>query len=238
MVTDQRARPICGSTYAADHGKPRINLGIRRRLAPLLEHDQATHGIDERAAILTMPGTPVIYYGDEIGMGDNIHLGDRDGVRTPMQWSPDRNGGFSRAAPERSRVAADHVTPSTAFDAVNVESQHGVIQHSPAQLVRVGCWSVRRRNPAFGRGTLRFLYPSNRKVLAFLQRARWTREHPLCQPTWLAHRAGRGGRPFRIHLAGRTPVDLIGAIDQLPPDGTADLTSLPLPPYAFYWFKS
>ena len=108
MVTDSE-RDYLWQTYATDR-RARINLGIRRRLAPLLEHDRRRIEL-MNCLLLSMPGTPVIYYGDEIGMGDNIHLGDRDGVRTPMQWSPDRNGGFSRADPERAG-AADHHGPA------------------------------------------------------------------------------------------------------------------------------
>ena len=119
MVTDSE-RDYLWNTYAADK-RARINLGIRRRLAPLMDHDRRRIEL-MNGLLLSMPGTPVIYYGDEIGMGDNIHLGDRDGVRTPMQWSPDRNGGFSRANP------ADLVLPAvmdaiSGFDAVNVERQ-------------------------------------------------------------------------------------------------------------------
>ena len=105
MVTDSE-RDYLWETYAADR-RARLNLGIRRRLAPLLERDRRRIEL-MNCLLLSMPGTPVIYYGDEIGMGDNIHLGDRDGVRTPMQWSPDRNGGFSRADPATPGAAADH----------------------------------------------------------------------------------------------------------------------------------
>ena len=113
-----------------------------------------------------MPGTPVIYYGDEIGMGDNVFLGDRDGVRTPMQWSPDRNGGFSRADPARLYLPPI-MDPVYGFEAVNVEAQ----SRSPSSLLN---WmkrliAARRARRAFGRGTLRFLYPANRKVIAYLR---------------------------------------------------------------------
>ena len=119
MVTDSE-RDYLWETYAADR-RARINLGIRRRLAPLLERDRRRIEL-MNGLLLSMPGTPVIYYGDEIGMGDNIHLGDRDGVRTPMQWSPDRNGGFSRADPAKL-VLPPIMDPLYGFQAVNVEAQ-------------------------------------------------------------------------------------------------------------------
>src|SRR3546814_7496568 len=116
--------------------------------------------------LLSMPGTPIIYYGDEIGMGDNIYLGDRDGVRTPMQWSPDRNGGFSRADPASLYLPAI-MDPIYGYEAVNVEAQ----QRSQSSLLN---WmrrmiAARRMHQAFGRGALNFLYPGNRKVLAYLR---------------------------------------------------------------------
>ncbi|HKH96989.1 MAG TPA: maltose alpha-D-glucosyltransferase, partial [Beijerinckiaceae bacterium] len=151
MVTDKE-RDYLWSFYAADR-RARINLGIRRRLAPLLENDRRKIEL-LNSLLLSMPGTPVLYYGDEIGMGDNIYLGDRDGVRTPMQWSPDRNGGFSRTDPARLFLPAIQ-DPIYGFDAVNVEAQ----LRSPASLLN---WTrrmiaIRRNHHAFGRGTLRFL---------------------------------------------------------------------------------
>jgi maltose alpha-D-glucosyltransferase/alpha-amylase len=224
MVTD-RERDYLWSTYAADR-QARINLGIRRRLAPLLEHDRRRMEL-MNGLLFSMPGSPVIYYGDEIGMGDNIHLGDRDGVRTPMQWSPDRNGGFSRVAPE-SLVLPPIRDPIYGFDAVNVESQQSD-QHSLLNWTR-RMLSVRRRNPAFGRGTLRFLYPTNRKVLAFL------REHED-QSILCVSNMARTAQAVELDLAalgGRTPVDLIGG-SIFPPVGQLPYL-LTLPPYAFYWF--
>src|SRR5207244_602628 len=119
MVTDSE-RDYLWQTYAADQ-RARLNLGIRRRLAPLMERDRRRIEL-MNSLLFSMPGTPVIYYGDEIGMGDNIHLGDRDGVRTPMQWSPDRNGGFSHADPERL-VLPPLQGPLYGYEAVNVEAQ-------------------------------------------------------------------------------------------------------------------
>jgi maltose alpha-D-glucosyltransferase/alpha-amylase len=224
MVTD-RERDYLWSTYAADR-QARLNLGIRRRLAPLLEHDRRRMEL-MTGLLFSMPGTPVIYYGDEIGMGDNIHLGDRDGVRTPMQWSPDRNGGFSRGNPE-SLVLPPIRDPIYGFDAVNVESQQAD-QHSLLNWTR-RMLTVRRRNPAFGRGTQRFLYPTNRKVLAFL------REHEA-QTILCVSNMARTAQAVELDLsalAGRTPVDLIGG-SIFPPTGQLPYL-LTLPPYAFYWF--
>jgi maltose alpha-D-glucosyltransferase/alpha-amylase len=224
MVTD-RERDYLWSTYAADR-QARLNLGIRRRLAPLLEHDRRRMEL-MNGLLFSMPGTPVIYYGDEIGMGDNIHLGDRDGVRTPMQWSPDRNGGFSRASPE-SLVLPPIRDPIYGFDAVNVESQLAD-QHSLLNWTR-RMLTVRRNNPAFGRGKLRFLYPANRKVLAFL------REHED-QTILCVSNMARNAQAVELDLsslAGRTPVDLIGG-SIFPPLGQLPYL-LTLPPYAFYWF--
>ena len=224
MVTD-RERDYLWSTYAADR-QARLNLGIRRRLAPLLEHDRRRMEL-MNGLLFSMPGTPVIYYGDEIGMGDNIHLGDRDGVRTPMQWSPDRNGGFSRASPE-SLVLPPIRDPIYGFDAVNVESQLAD-QHSLLNWTR-RMLAVRRQNPAFGRGKLRFLYPTNRKVLAFL------REHDdqtiLCVSNMA--RTAQAVELDLSSLSGRTPVDLIGG-SIFPPTGQLPYL-LTMPPYAFYWF--
>src|ERR1044072_9498028 len=163
MVTD-RERDYLWNPYASDK-RARINLGICRRLAPLLQHDRRR--MEQLPSfLLSMPGTPVMYYGVEIGMGDNMHLGDRDGVRTPMQWTPDRNGGFSRADPA-ALVLPSLMDPLYGYEAVNVEAQQRD-RHSLLHWMR-RMLAIRRRHTAFGRGTLRFLYPKNRKVLAFLR---------------------------------------------------------------------
>ena len=163
MVTDSE-RDYLWETYASDR-RARLNLGIRRRLAPLLERDRRRIEL-MNSLLLSMPGTPVIYYGDEIAMGDNIHLGDRNGVRTPMQWSPDRNGGFSRADPA-ALVLPPIMDPLYGYEAVNVEAQgrdpHSILNWTRRML------AVRSRHPAFGRGTLTLLYPKNRKILAYLR---------------------------------------------------------------------
>jgi maltose alpha-D-glucosyltransferase/alpha-amylase len=224
MVTD-RERDYLWSTYAADK-RARINLGIRRRLAPLLERDRRRIEL-MNGLLLSMPGTPVIYYGDEIGMGDNIFLGDRDGVRTPMQWSPDRNGGFSKVDPAQLVLPAIQ-DALYGFQAVNVEAQardpHSLLNWTRRML------AVRRRSRAFGRGAMRLLYPGNRKVLAYL------REHEddtiLC--VFNLSRSAQAVELDLSALAGRVPVEMLGGT-AFPPIGQLPYL-LTLPPYGFYWF--
>ena len=163
MVTDEE-RDYMYRAYARDlHA--RINLGIRHRLAPLLRNDRRRTEL-MFALLFSLPGTPVMYYGDEIGMGDNIYLGDRDGVRTPMQWSADRNAGFSRANPQRLYLPVV-IDPEYHYETVNVEAQHG----NPSSLLwwvkRLITW--RKTLRSFGRGTFRLLRPENTKVLAFVR---------------------------------------------------------------------
>jgi maltose alpha-D-glucosyltransferase/alpha-amylase len=225
MVTDQE-RDYLWSFYAAER-RARINLGIRRRLAPLLENDRRKIEL-LNSLLLSMPGTPVLYYGDEIGMGDNIYLGDRDGVRTPMQWSPDRNGGFSRADPAKLFLPAIQ-DPIYGYDAVNVEAQ----LRTPASLLN---WmrrmlSIRRHRHALGRGTLRFLYPGNRKVLAYL------REHEGETILCLAN-VSRAPQAVQLDVGefkGRVPLEMTGGAD-FPPIGDLPYL-LTLPAYGFYWFE-
>ena len=225
MVTDKE-RDYLWNTYASEK-RARINLGIRRRLAPLLERDRRRIEL-MNSLLLTMPGTPVIYYGDEIGMGDNIFLGDRDGVRTPMQWSPDRNGGFSRADPARLTLPPIQ-DPLYGYDRVNVESQ----ERDASSLLN---WTrrmlaVRKQHAAFGRGTIRFLRPANRKILAYL------REHEGDTILCVAN-VSRQAQAVELNLgefAGRIPVELSGGasfpqVGQLP-------YLLTLPPYGFFWFQ-
>ncbi len=224
MVTNAE-RDYLWQTYAADR-RARLNLGIRRRLLPLLEHDRRRVEL-LNYLLLSMPGTPVIYYGDEIGMGDNIHLGDRDGVRTPLQWSPDRNGGFSRADPA-SLVLPPIMDPIYGFESVNVEAQdrdpHSLLNWTRRVL------AVRRQHRAFGRGGFRLLYPKNRKVLAYLRE--YGDETLLCV-------ANLARTPQAVELdlsefAGRTPVELNGG-SVFPPMGQLPYL-LTLSQYGFYWF--
>jgi maltose alpha-D-glucosyltransferase/alpha-amylase len=224
MVTDSE-RDFLWRTYASDR-RSRINLGIRRRLAPLVQGDRRRIEL-LNSLLLSMPGTPVIYYGDELGMGDNIHLGDRDGVRTPMQWSPDRNGGFSRADPP-VLVLPPNMDPLYGFGTVNVEAQRRD-QHSLLNWMR-RMLAVRKRYPAFGRGTLTLLYPKNRKVLAYVRQ--YSDDTLLCV-------ANLAASPQAVELdlsrfADRIPVELNAGV-LFPPIGELSYL-LTLPPYGFYWF--
>jgi len=225
MVT-QSERDFLWETYAADR-RARLNMGIRRRLAPLLEHDRRRIEL-MNYLLLSMPGTPVIYYGDEIGMGDNIHLGDRNGVRTPMQWSPDRNGGFSRVADPSRLVLPMVMDPLYAYQTVNVESQASD-PHSLMMWMRRTI-AIRRQYKVFGRGSYRLLYPKNRKILAYL------REYEGSTILCVAN-LSRTPQAVELDLSefqGRIPIELDGH-SQFPPVGQLTYL-LTLPPYGFYWF--
>src|SRR6201986_4673148 len=163
MVTS-RERDYMYKMYAADP-RARLNLGIRRRLAPLMENDPERIKL-MNSLLLSMPGAPIIYYGDEIGMGDNFFLGDRNGVRTPMQWSPDRNAGFSKADPQQLYLPPV-MDPIYGYEAVNVEAQMRDRSSLLSWMKRM--LQVRKSSQAFGRGTLRFIRPGNRKVLVYLR---------------------------------------------------------------------
>jgi maltose alpha-D-glucosyltransferase / alpha-amylase len=225
MVTDQE-RDYLWSIYAADR-RARLNLGIRRRLSPLLQRDRRRIEL-MNGLMLSMPGTPVIYYGDEIGMGDNIFLRDRDGVRTPMQWTSDRNGGFSRAYPA-SLVLPPLQDPIYGYQSVNVEA-HARDPHSLLHWMR-RILAVRSRGSVFGRGTMRLLYPANRKILAYLRELQDTTI--LC-----VFNLSRSAQAVELDLsacAGRVPVEMLG--DSIfPPIGQLPYL-LTLPPYSFYWFE-
>jgi maltose alpha-D-glucosyltransferase / alpha-amylase len=224
MVTDEE-RDYMYREYAKDP-RMRINLGIRRRLAPLMENDRRKIEL-LNSILFTMPGSPIIYYGDEIGMGDNIWLGDRDGVRTPMQWSPDRNAGFSGAEP--ARLYLPPIQDSVyGFQAINVEAQ----ARSPYSLLN---WmkrliQVRRQHHAFGRGSIEFLSPENSHVLAYI------REHEG-DVLLVVNNLSDAAQPVRLDLsqfAGRVPVELLGHTDFHPI--TEEPYSLTLSPYGFFWF--
>ncbi|WP_236184516.1 maltose alpha-D-glucosyltransferase [Pseudomonas juntendi] len=229
MVTD-RERDYLWNYYAEDR-RARINLGIRRRLAPLLQRDRRRIEL-LTSLLLSMPGTPTLYYGDELGMGDNIYLGDRDGVRTPMQWSPDRNGGFSRADPQRL-VLPPVMDPLYGYQTVNVEAQ----RHDPHSLLN---WTrrmlaVRKQQKAFGRGTLRTLSPSNRRILAYIREytdADGNTEVILCVAN--VSRAAQAAELELSQYADKVPVEMLGG-SAFPPIGHLPFL-LTLPPYAFYWF--
>jgi maltose alpha-D-glucosyltransferase/alpha-amylase len=224
MVTDED-RDYMYRVYAQDP-KMRINLGIRRRLASLLGNHRRRIEL-MMALLFSMPGTPVLYYGDEIGMGDNIYLGDRDGVRTPMQWSTDRNAGFSRANPQKLYLPIN-IDPEYHYEAINVEAQ----QNNPHSLL---WWikrliALRKSYRAFGRGSIRFLYPENYKVLAFL---RCYQDECILTVSNLS----RFVQYVELDLAGyqgMVPVELIGR-SEFPPIGEAPYF-LTLGPHTTYWF--
>jgi maltose alpha-D-glucosyltransferase / alpha-amylase len=224
MVTAEE-RDYLWRTYAKDT-RARINLGIRRRLAPLMDNDRRKIEL-MNALLLSMPGTPILYYGDELGMGDNYYLGDRDGVRTPMQWSADRNGGFSRANPQALYLPPIQ-DPVYGYQAVNVEAQ----QNEASSLLN---WTrrmigVRQQHKAFGRGTLTFLYPLNRKVLAYVRRSE--SENILCVAN-----LSRQAQAVEVDLSefrGAVPIELAGGA-AFPPVGDLPYM-LTLPAYGFFWF--
>jgi maltose alpha-D-glucosyltransferase/alpha-amylase len=211
--------------YAKDP-RMKLNLGIRRRLAPLLDN-----GRDEialmTAIMFSLPGSPVLYYGDEIAMGDNVYLGDRDGVRTPMQWTGDRNGGFSRAD-FAQLYAPPLMDPVYGYQAVNVEAQ----LRTPSSLLR---WlkrfiSLRKEHPVFGQGTYEPLRPSNERIFAHVRR--YEEDIVLC-----VHNLARSAQAVELDLAaykGRQPEEVFGrtrfpAIGDLP-------YLLTLAPRGFFWF--
>jgi len=224
MVTDSE-RDYLWETYATDR-RARLNLGIRRRLAPLLDNDRRKIEL-LTGLLLSMPGTPVLYYGDELGMGDNFYLGDRDGVRTPMQWSADRNGGFSRADPQQLYLPPI-MDPIYGYETVNVEAQ----QKHASSLFN---WTkrmiaVRQTHKAFGNGSMSFLRPRNRKVLAYLRE--YDGDVMLC-----VFNLSRQAQAVELDLSsqkGKVPVELTGA-SAFPPIGTLPYL-LTLPGYGFYWF--
>ena len=225
MVNDDE-RDYLQLAYSAEP-QMRLNLGIRRRLAPLLDNNRRRIEL-LNSLLFSFPGTPIVYYGDEIGMGDNTYLGDRNGVRTPMQWTSDRNARFSRADPARlySPVIMD---PIYGYQAVNVEAQ----ERDGSSLLQ---WmrniiGLRKLFPAFGLGDLAFIEPVNRKVLAYLRR--YEGDTILCVAN-----LSRSVQPVELDLsafAGVTPVEMIGYTD-FPVIGQAPYF-LTLGPYGFYWFE-
>ena len=163
MVTDDE-RDYMYFAYSADP-RMRVNVGIRRRLAPLVDNNRRRIEL-LNSLLLSFPGTPILYYGDEIGMGDNIYLGDRNGVRTPMQWSSDRNAGFSKCDPARLYLPVV-MDPIYGYQAINVEAQlsdQSSLLHWTRNMI-----ALRKLFQVFGRGTLTFLNPANRKILAYLR---------------------------------------------------------------------
>jgi maltose alpha-D-glucosyltransferase/alpha-amylase len=225
MVTNDE-RDYMYLAYSADP-RMRVNLGIRRRLAPLLDNNRRRIEL-LNSLLFSFPGTPIVYYGDEIGMGDNIYLGDRNGVRTPMQWNGDRNAGFSTATPARlySPVIMD---PVWGYEAINVEAQLG----DPSSLLS---WmrnmiALRKLFLVFGRGTIKFLNPSNRKILAYLRD--YQDERVLCVAN-----LSRFAQPVDLDLSeaeGAVPVEMLGYVE-FPPIGRQPYR-LALAPYGFLWLE-
>jgi maltose alpha-D-glucosyltransferase/alpha-amylase len=235
MVTDDE-RDYMYTEYAKDP-RMKANIGIRRRLAPLLDNDRNQLELFT-ALLLSLPGSPVMYYGDEIGMGDNIWAGDRDGVRTPMQWTPDRNGGFSTADPQRLYLQT-LTDPIYGYQAINVEAQQrnaGSLLHWTKRVIE-----IRKRHPVFGLGGYEELSSSNPSVLAFV------REHPemgdaeaqdpgdriLC-----VNNLSRFPQPVELDLRrfqGVTPIECMGGVI-FPPIGELPYL-LTLPGHGFYWFQ-
>lgn len=225
MVTDIE-RDYLWSTYAADP-RARINLGIRRRLAPLMDNDRRKIEL-MNSLLMSLPGTPIIYYGDEIGMGDNIYLGDRNGVRTPMQWTPDRNGGFSRCDP--ARLYAPPVMDAVyGYESVNVEAQSRSLSSLLSWMKKL--ISVRKSSHAFGRGTMSFARSSNRSVLAYVRQ--YDDEVVLCVAN--LSRSAQASELDLSHWKGHSPLEMLGRTT------FPDIGELPylitLAPYGFYWFR-
>lgn len=224
MVTDED-RDYMYRVYAQDP-QMRINLGIRRRLAPLLGNDRRQIEL-LNSLLLSLPGTPVLYYGDEIGMGDNVYIGDRNGVRTPMQWSADRNAGFSRANPQKLYLPVV-VESEYHYEAVNVEAQRSNSNSLWYSMKRL--MSTRKRFQALGKGDFQFLHSDNRKVLAF------TRSYEGEQIAIVAN-LSRFVQTVKLDLSafkGATPVEIFGRTE-FPPI-TDSPYFLSIGPYAFYWF--
>ena len=225
MVTDEE-RDYMYRVYA-NEAKARINLGIRRRLAPLLGNDRKRIEL-LYLLLFSLPGTPVLYYGDEIGMGDNIFLGDRNGVRTPMQWSSDKNAGFSRASPQALYMPII-LDPEYHYEAINVEAQRG----NPSSLF---WWmkrtlTLRKRHQAFGRGSLEFLHPENRKILAFVRRTE-------AEVILVVANLSRFHQPVHLDVSEfkqSVPVELMGRAEF--PAITDKSYFLTLSPHATLWFS-
>ena len=225
MVTNEE-RAFMYYAYAQDP-EMKLNLGIRRRLAPLLDNDRRRIEL-LNSLLLTLPGSPIVYYGDEIGMGDNVHLGDRAGVRTPMQWSPDRNAGFS-TADEHTLYLPVITDPVHGYQTVNVAAQ----SRTPSSLLNTmkRLIAARRSSPAFGRGTMEFLRPRNQRILAYLrQHGRDT----LLVVNNLASSSQAVELDLRA-LAGCTPVEILGQTRFPPIRETPYVLSLGA--HGYYWFS-
>jgi maltose alpha-D-glucosyltransferase/alpha-amylase len=225
MVTDDE-RDYMYREYATD-SRMKLNLGIRRRLAPLMDNDRRKLEL-LNSLLLTMPGTSILYYGDELGMGDNIYLGARNGVRTPMQWTGDRNAGFSQAETARLYLPLN-VDPVYGYQALNVEAQ----QRGPNSLLN---WTkrmlaVRKRYKTFGRGTMEWLKPANRAILAYVRKYEG-------ETLLLVHNLAGSAQPVELDLRrfiGAEAIELLG--DVRFPRIAEHPYQLSLTPYGFFWFK-
>src|SRR6266851_4735264 len=224
MVTDEE-RDYMWRVYANDP-HARINLGIRRRLAPLLANSRRKMEL-LNTMLFSMPGTPIIYYGDEIGMGDNIYLGDRNGCRTPMQWSPDRNAGFSKSNPQQLHLPII-IDPEYHYEAVNVENQQKNLSSLLWWMRRV--IATRKNFKAFSRGTLEFLYPDNAKVLAFLRRY----ENETIVVVVNLSRFAQSVELDLSNFSGCIPIEMFSRNPF--PSVKKSLYILTLGPHSHYWF--
>ncbi len=229
MVTNDE-RDYMYFAYSADP-RMRINVGIRRRLAPLVDNNRRRIEL-LNSLLLSFPGTPIIYYGDEIGMGDNIYLGDRNGVRTPMQWNPDRNAGFSTAVPAKLYFPVI-MDPIWGYQSINVEAQQSdqsSLLHWTRNMI-----ALRKLFHVFGRGTQEFLNPENRKILAYL---RHYEENGISETVLCVANLSRFSQPVSLDLArfaGMIPVEMLGYVP-FPPI-TAQPYPLTLAPYSFLWLE-
>ncbi len=224
MVTDEE-RDYMYRMYAKDP-QARINLGIRRRLAPLLGNDRRRIEL-MNGLLLSLPGTPVLYYGDEIGLGDNIYLGDRNGVRTPMQWSADRNAGFSRANSQKLFLPVV-IDPGFNYEALNVESQQDNVHSLLWWMRRV--IGLRQRYQAFGRGSFEFLHPSNRKILAYVRRFQQEQILVIANLSRFTQYAELDLQQWK----GLVPIEAFGHT-RFPQIGDAPYL-ITLGPHSFFWF--
>ncbi len=237
MVTDEE-RDYMYAEYAVDP-RMRKNLGIRRRLAPLVDNDRRVAEL-LHALLLSLPGSPVLYYGDEIGMGDNIYLGDRDGVRTPMQWTPDRNGGFSRAD-FAQLFLPPLMDPVYGFAAVNVEA--GIRDPSSMLHWLQRMLSIRRQYPVFATGELEVLPADNPSVLAYVRTSRpgrdGAREAEGGQTVLCVNNLSRFAQAASVSMAraeGVVPIELVGRTS-FPVVGVDGDYPLTLGPHGFYWLE-
>ena len=245
MVTDDE-RDYMYLAYSADP-RMRINVGIRRRLAPLVDNNRRRIEL-LNSLLLSFPGTPILYYGDEIGMGDNIYLGDRNGVRTPMQWNSDRNAGFSKAVPAKLYFPVI-MDPIWGYQAINVEAQQSdqsSLLHWTRNMI-----ALRKLFQVFGRGTLEFLHPENRKILAYIRRYdpnAASAQETAAMPATATSASGetvlcvanlsRFAQPVSLDLsrfAGQLPVEMVGYVS-FPPI-SREPYPLTLAPYSFLWLE-